>query len=126
MVDIFVGYAGFNAIMDSLKRSKDISDANIRNSVAVELQEKILAAYQHQVALTQRISDLEKEVTSFETWNAEKNRYQLTDYGGGTYAYAMKPEKAEGESPHRICANCYAEGHKSMPPLQYGSHCLGA
>jgi len=43
-----------------------------------------------------------KEVASIETWNVEKGRYKLTDYGGGTFAYALKPEEAQDEPPHRI------------------------
>ena len=56
-------------------------------------------------------------MAQLEAWEAEKKRYRLTDYGGGTFAYELKPETAEGELSHRICAACYQQGHKSI--LQY-------
>ena len=105
--EIFAGISGLKTVMDTLKGFKDISDANTRNAVAVELQQKILAAYQAQMTLTEQIGNLEKEVAQFKNWEAEKDRYKLTDFGGGTFAYALKPDKANGEPPHRICANCF-------------------
>jgi len=66
------------------------------------------------MALVERIGELEKQVERFETWEVEKKRYKLTDYGGGTFAYALKPEEAQGEPPHRICAHCYENGHKAV------------
>ncbi len=104
----------FKSMMDTAKGLKDISDAAVRNTVAVELQEKILAAQEAQSTLVERVRDLETEVARFETWNAEKQRYQLTDFGGGTFAYSLKEEMAEGEPPHRLCANCFQKDHKSI------------
>jgi hypothetical protein len=119
IAEIFAGVSGLKTIMDTLKGFKDIGDANTRNAVAVELQQKILSAYQAQVALTEQIGNLEKEVAQFKNWDTDKNRYLLTDYGGGTFAYALKPEKENGEPPHRICANCYNQGHKSLLQFQH-------
>ena len=56
-------------------------------------------------------------MAQLEAWEAEKKLYRLTDYCGGTFAYELKPETAEGELSHRICAACYQQGHKSI--LQY-------
>jgi hypothetical protein len=66
VAEVFAGFAGLKSIMDTLKGFKDIGDANTRNAVAVELQEKILAAYNAQTALTERVGELEKEVASFD------------------------------------------------------------
>jgi hypothetical protein len=38
----------------------------------------------------------------------------LTDFGGGTFAYLLKPGAANGEPTHRICAQCYQKGQKSI------------
>jgi hypothetical protein len=112
--ELIAGLSIFKSMMDMAKGLKDVSDAAIRYSTAIELQEKILAAQAQQTALIERISDLEKQVAGFEKWETEKQRYKLTDYGGGTFAYALKPEAAEGEPPHRICAACYQRGHKGI------------
>ena len=117
--ELVTGLGLFKSMMDTAKGLKDISDAAVRNTVAVELQEKILAAQEAQSTLVERVRDLEKEVARFETWDAEKQRYQLTDFGGGTFAYALKEGMAKGEPPHRICAPCYEKGQKSI--LQFGN-----
>lgn len=122
VAEVFAGISGLKTVMDVLKGFKDIGDANTRNAVAVELQEKILAAYQAQMALAEQIGNLEKEVAQFKNWEAEKERYILTDYGSGTFAYALKPDKADGEPAHRICANCYTQGHKSLLQFRHLTH----
>lgn len=66
------------------------------------------------------MTELEKEIARFQAWEREKARYLLTDFGGQTYAYLLKPESADGEPSHRICANCCQSGHKSI--LQFLSH----
>jgi hypothetical protein len=109
-----MGLGIFKSLLDTAKVLKDASDAAVRNAVAIELQEKILAAQEQQAALLERVSDLETEVASFKAWEAEKQRYDLTDYGGGTFAYALKAEASGSEPPHRICAACYQKGHKSI------------
>ena len=123
MVDVFVGFAGFNAIMDTLKNFKGMSDANIRNTVAVELQEKILTAYQNQLSLNEEISALNAEVTRSKDWSAEKARYELKDVGQGSLAYGPKQGMDDGEPPHSLCANCYTKGKKTI--LQQRKHVIG-
>ena len=126
--EIITGLGVLNSTLDMAKGLKNISDATIRNAAIIELQEKIVAAYSAHAALIQHVTSLEEKMTHMETWNAEKQRYSLTDYGGGTFAYMLKPEESRGEPPHRICTKCYGDGKKSI--LQgYGSsnaqdHCI--
>jgi len=47
-------------------------------------------------------------------WGSEKKRYQLTDVGGGAFAYALKAAMSNGEPPHYICTNCYEQSKKSI------------
>jgi hypothetical protein len=112
--EVFAGLGAIKTAFDIAKGLKDIDDAARRNAAVIELQEKILTAQQEQMALVERIGELEKQIERFETWEAEKKRYKLTDYGGGTFAYALKPEEAQGEPEHRICAHCY-----DPPPLKW-------
>ena len=114
VAEVFAGIAGLKSVMDVLKGFKDINDANTRNAVAVDLQQKILAAYQSQTELAEQVRNLEKEIAKFKNWEAEKDRYVLTDYGSGSFAYSLKLEKANGEPMHKICANCYAKDQKSI------------
>lgn len=112
--EILAGLGAVKAAFDIAKGLKDIDDAARRNTAVIELQEQILSAQQAQSALIERIRDLEKEVAGFAIWETEKKRYKLTDYGGGTFAYELKAEAAEGEPSHRICAACFQKGHKSI------------
>lgn len=112
--ELITGLGVFKTLMDMAKGLKGINDATVRNGAIVELQEKILAAQEQQAALVQRVRDLEKQVTEFEAWDREKERYELTDFGCGTFAYVLKPSMANGETPHRICAHCYQQRRKSI------------
>ena len=103
-----------------------IRDAAVIQSKVIELQTEILAA-QHaalaaqsdQFTLLQRIRELEEQTAKLEAWEAEKQRYELKDYGGGTFAYELKPEEARGEPSHRVCAACYQKGQKSILQFDY-------
>jgi hypothetical protein len=112
--EILAGLSGFKAMLDIAKGLKDVSDATARNAIAVELQEKILAAQAAQTDLIHQVRELEEKVAKFEAWGREKRRYELTDFGSETFAYILKPDKAEGEPTHRLCANCYQRDNKSI------------
>ena len=114
--EFIAGLGIFKSLLDSVKGLKDINDAAVRNAVAIELHEKILTAREQQSAALERISELEKELTRFETWEAEKQRYELKSLPPGVLVRSIKEAMRDGEPPHYICANCYENGKKS--PLQ--------
>jgi hypothetical protein len=119
--EVFAGISGLKLVMDTLKGFKDINDATVRNSVAMDLQAKILAAYQTQLAMTQQVSDLEKEVAQFKNWDAEKQRYELKDIGQSCVAYALKAGVQPPEPEHYLCANCYAQSKKRFLQKEHRS-----
>jgi hypothetical protein len=102
VAEIFAGVSALKSAFDIAKGLKDIDDATRRNAAVIELQEKILSAQEMQSTLINRVTNLEKELARFETWEAEKQRYKLTDYGGGTFAYALKEEEARGTTPSHM------------------------
>jgi hypothetical protein len=118
--------SAFAAALSSLNAAKDIAQAMIglRDSAAfqtklLEFQSKLLdanraafAAQDERAALLERIRALEEKVASFETWEAEKQRYELKPFGTG-FAFVLKPEAQPTETPHQLCANCFARGDKS-------------
>ena len=56
-----------------------------------------------------------KAIAGFETWDAEKQRYELKPIGTqGVFAYSLKPEHENGEPPHWICPDCYQDRKKSI------------
>jgi hypothetical protein len=117
--EVAAGLGALKSAFDMAKALKDIDNAASRNAAVIELQEKILTAQAEQAALLSRVSELEAKVAGFEKWETEKERYRLTDFGGNSFAHALKPEAANGEPPHRICANCYEKRQKGILQFKF-------
>ena len=123
VAEIFAGVSGLKAVMDTLKTFKDINDSGVRNAIAIELQEKVLSAYQSQSALAEKVGELEKEMAALKDWYAEKAKYKLTEVGQSALAYAPKEGEKTAEPSHYLCANCYGHGEPSI--LQPRQHSVG-
>ncbi|MCK1402767.1 hypothetical protein IVB45_23000 [Bradyrhizobium sp. 4] len=118
------GLGALKTALDMTRALKDINDATIRNSVAIDLQEKILSAREAQTALLERISELEKQVAQFEKWDAEKENYQLTAIYADTLAYARKSDAIGAVPLHYICANCYEDRKKRILQRADAAHLM--
>lgn len=112
--EFFAGLGALKSAFDLARGLKDLNDAAARNAVAVELGEKLLTAQHAQSTLLERVSGLEKEMTRLKAWDAEKERYQLTEVSPGVFAYTVKPGMEAGEPFHMLCANCYQHNEKSL------------
>ena len=117
--ELIAGLGIFKSLYDSAKALKDINDATIRNGAIIELQEKILAAREAQRTLLERISELEKVVANFNTWEAEKQKYQMKKLTSGSIVYALKEEVNGAEPTHYICADCYERRTKSFLQIKH-------
>jgi hypothetical protein len=98
-----------------------IRDGALLQAKVIELQGVILAAqssalgaHSEQFATAERMRTLEAQVAELEGWEVQKQRYQLTDYGSGTFAYALKKGDTGGEPPHRACATCFDNKQRSI------------
>jgi hypothetical protein len=114
VAEILTGLTLFKGMLDTAKGLKDINDASVRASVAIDLQNKILEAQAQQTALTTRIDSLERQIADFERWNQESARYALRDFGSGTFAYVLKQDKADGEPDHFLCSTCFQMNRKAI------------
>lgn len=121
-------FAKLQSALDLTKATFGLRDPDEYRVKALELLEAMLSAQESALrvreahsALIQRIRDLEAEVAELKAQKGEAERYQLKDYGGGTYAYALKPEEARGEPPHRLCAACFNKGQKSILQFAYNT-----
>ncbi len=110
--ELITGLGLFKSMLDMAKGLKDMNDAAVRNAAVIELQEKILSAREQQAALLERISELEEGVARFETWEAEKQRYELKKLHPGVLVYVVKEAVRGSEPEHYLCANCYERGKK--------------
>ena len=82
VAEVYAGLGAFKTMFDLAKGLKDMSDASIRNTVAIELQEKILTAQAAQATLLDQIGELGKRVADCETWETDKQRYELKHWEG--------------------------------------------
>ena len=124
MVDL----GSIQAALGGLKAAGDIakSMANLRDAAAlqaktIDLQQAILAAQEsalsamtEQSSLIDRIRNLEEEVARMKAWDADKDRYELTDLGNGKFTYSLKEQTNSTEPSHQLCANCYNHKEKSI------------
>lgn len=125
VAEIFGGIGAFKASLDILKTLKDASDFTSRQGIVIKLHEQILTAQAAQLELIQEVSALKAEITRFEKWSAEAERYQLRNIAFGTTAYVLKKDSAGGEPPHWICPTCYEGRKRSIlqsagPAAEYG------
>lgn len=109
------------AAVEITKAMKDVHDANVIQTKTFELTREILSAQSYameavaaQSALLERVRRLEEEKAQLETWNTEKQRYELKKIQTGVTVYALKPSMDNGEEPRYICTTCYQHGHKSI------------
>lgn len=108
------GLSALKSALDMTRGLKEINDAAIRNSAVIDLQDKILSAREAQTALLERIGELEKQVATFENWEAEKQNYQLVTIYEDTLAYARKPDPNGTIPPHFLCTTCYEDRKKRI------------
>ncbi len=116
--------AAFNGIRGALDIAKGINALKTeveRNQAVIDIQRALLDAQsgtlddkQKMSELSSRIAHLESELAQKQQWEDEKNRYALTQSQLGAYTYDLKPELANGEVSHRLCANCYGDDKKSI------------
>jgi len=113
--------ASLRLMGDITKLAIEARDFTLMREKVIELQTVImsaqsgaLAAQADQFELLERIRELEKQVAKFEAWEAEKQKYQLTEPRSGTFAYVLKEDAGASEPKHLLCANCFQHGTKSI------------
>lgn len=88
-----------------------ISDVNSKlmdaQTVALETQEARLRDQE-------LIRALETKLEQVDEWKTEAARYKLHELVPGRLVYSLKPESANGEPRHFLCANCFGEHKKSI------------
>lgn len=108
VAEVFGGISALKAALDILKTVKDANDVAARQGIVIKLQEQILTAQAAQFDLIEQVRSLETEIANRETWDTDKQRYELRRVGPGAFPYVLKKEAAGSEPAHWICPNCYA------------------
>jgi hypothetical protein len=119
----------------ALKGANDIAqamiglrDATAFQSKLIEFQAKIIeannsafAAQDERASLLQQINELEQDLVSLKAERRKFDRYQLKDFGSGSFAYELKASEANGEPIHRICASCVQQEQISILQFSHQS-----
>lgn len=124
MVDVFSGISAFNGMLGAAKALRDMDNRVSRNEAVIELQGQIFAAQENYATLTAKVGDLEKKLAAFETWESDKQRYELKEHGHNrVLAYALKEGVEPPEHPHSACPDCYEQRKRTI--LQTETYALG-
>ncbi len=114
VAEVFGGISALKAALDMAKMFADMSDAAKRDRLSINLQKEILAALAAQSELTEEISSLKAKVASFETWETDKQQYELKRLGANSLAYMLKLEARGTKPPHWICTRCYGDRYAEI------------
>ncbi len=114
VAEVIAGLGAFKTMFDIAKAMKDMDDAVKRNAAVFDLGEQIISAQARYTAALEEVRELKEKLSKLEAWEADKQRYKLTDVGRGVLAYALKEGMENGEPAHQLCASCYQAANKSM------------
>lgn len=117
------GYSALTAAFDIAKGLKNVDDQVKLNAAVIELQQKIADAQHSASAARDAVRELQEKLAEYEKWDQVADRYQLKDFGEGTYAYELRPDRAAGEPAHLVCTNCFQSRKRSI--LQYSHTASG-
>src|SRR6266545_3168373 len=101
--EVIVGLGAFKTMLDIAKSLKNMNDTVTRNAAVADLWEQIISAQARYAAAIEQVGALEKEVAHFETWEAEKQRYDLVEIATGVFTFLLKPSMQAGQPAHCIC-----------------------
>lgn len=121
VAEIAAAVTGIRSALEISKAMVGLRDAEAFRAKSIELKDVVLEAYDRAIeareayaAQADRIRALEAKIAQLESWEAEKQNYDLKQIGSGAFAYILKPEKRGAEAPHWLCANCFAKGQKAF------------
>ncbi|NJL07581.1 MAG: hypothetical protein HC900_04445 [Methylacidiphilales bacterium] len=111
MVDLAAIIAGAGSLKSAMEIAGSLlkmRDRVMVDNALAELMSKLVSAQVEQLALVEKIREMDARLNEIDTWNETRDRYYLRDFGGNTFAYELKREFADSEPIHRICPNCYS------------------
>jgi hypothetical protein len=117
MSDLAVAVARLQEARQSINELRDAGSFQERrieffNKLA-DVTNAVLAAQEERATLLDRIRDLEREIERQEDWKAKEQRYELVSLAPNVVARAPKQGMQATETPHYLCANCFAAKKES-------------
>ncbi|UVT17514.1 MAG: hypothetical protein H8K04_08250 [Nitrospira sp.] len=103
--------------MSELSASIDLKTKVIElQSAILAAQQSALAAQSDQLAMIERIRNLEKEIADVKAWEEQKQRYKMIPpwAGASCLVYGLKESCKGAEPAHWICTKCYDDGRRTV------------
>jgi len=123
-----VGITEASAAVSGIKAAYDMArgvtkltdDVNVKLATSdliqalLDAQQHAVSAQQAQMELLQKIGELEAKLATVDDWKVTKARYVLHQFPAGAQAYVLREAHSGDEPYHRLCANCFEKGEKSI------------
>ena len=126
IAEFAAGIAGLKTVSDLasllLKMNVDaaVTEKAIEaNAAVINAQSLMLELQAKHQGLLARNDELEKRIVAIQNWEAETNKYALTQIVEGIFVYALKPDASDGMPPHWLCPNCFQSQKKSILQFDY-------
>ena len=123
------GLASFNHVTNLVKLmlntrdgARDLAQWNNLQSEIASIQTGYLALTQQNMTLLAEKDDLKKEITRFETWETERERYELKEVAPEVFAFVIKESSKGTEPVHWLCCHCYHQNKKEILCLSTPSY----
>lgn len=120
-VEIGGAISGLKSLLDIAKSLKSINDEVMLNNIKIAMQSAVLeaqggllAAQESQTENVKLIAELQKQIAQLKDWSTEKQKYELTRYEPGSFAYSLKSNVEGSEPTHMLCVNCFNNDTKSI------------
>lgn len=107
--DLAIGLGKLNTLAQVQAKSIELGQ------IIVSAQSATLSAYSDQAAMIEEVRALKEEIVRVKAWEAQKQRYKLTNlWDGAAVVYALKESMSESEPAHWICTKCYEDGSRMI------------
>lgn len=89
-------------------------DLAAARELILKLQAQMIQLQATQIAMQGLVMNAQEEQRRLENFAAQVQRYALVQTPMGSFVYELKPECADKEPPHSICAACHQKQIKSI------------
>jgi flagellar motility protein MotE (MotC chaperone) len=120
------GFTAVKAALELVKAGKGVIDQATMASALYEIQQRLidaqgaaLQANEETFKLSKQIRDLEAQLAAVEEWKTEAQNYELTQVAQGIAAWTEKRREGKLVDAVKLCANCFADHHKSILQMQH-------
>ena len=115
---VFSSISGMKTIAEGLLAIRDISVVTSKvaelNSKIIDVQQGLFQLQEERRTLIEKNSSLEKQITDFENWEVEKEKYELVQVAPGAFGYMEKLNGKNTNPPHWLCTTCFENRRKSI------------